>query len=137
MHRLSLVMVSGDSLVVAVNRLLIAVVSLVAEHRLWSTGSVVVAMLHRLSSPRHVTSSPTRDRTCVPWVGRQILIHCTTREDLKTFFWMWTIFKVFTELLTTLPLFDVLFSWPRRKWDFSSPTRDQTLPYPLHWKVKS
>ena len=73
-------------MVAAVNRLLIAVVSLVAEHRLWSTGSVVVAMLHRLSSPRHVTSSPTRDRTCVPWVGRQILIHCTTREDLKTFF---------------------------------------------------
>ena len=80
MHRLSLVMVSGDSLVVAVNRLLIAVVSLVAEHRLWSTGSVVVAMLHRLSSPRHVGSSRTRDPNHVSYIGRWILYHRATRE---------------------------------------------------------
>ena len=33
-----------------------------------------------LVAPQHVESSWTRDRTCVPCIGRQILIHCTTRE---------------------------------------------------------
>ena len=31
-------------------------------------------------APRHVGSSRTRDRTCVPCVGRRVLNHCTTRE---------------------------------------------------------
>ena len=38
---------------------------------LWHTGLVV---------PQHVESSQTRDQTCVPCIGRQILILCTTRE---------------------------------------------------------
>ena len=38
---------------------------------LWCTGLVV---------PRHVGSSQTRDRTCVPCIGRRILNHWTTRE---------------------------------------------------------
>ena len=29
---------------------------------------------------RHVGSSQTRDRTCVPCIGGQILNHCATRE---------------------------------------------------------
>ena len=33
-------------------------------------------------APRHVGSSQTRDRTCVPCIGRWILIHWTTREVL-------------------------------------------------------
>ena len=33
-----------------------------------------------LVAPQHVESSWTRDRTCVPCIGRRILIHCTTRE---------------------------------------------------------
>ena len=33
-----------------------------------------------LVAPWHVESSRTRDRTHVPCTGRQILIHCTTRE---------------------------------------------------------
>ena len=33
-----------------------------------------------LVTPRHVGSSRTRDRTCVPCIGRRILNHCTTRE---------------------------------------------------------
>ena len=39
--------------------------------QLWRTGLV---------APRHVGSSPTRDRTRVPCIGRWILNHCTTRE---------------------------------------------------------
>ena len=39
--------------------------------QLWLTGLV---------APRHVGSSQTRARTCVPCIGRQILNHCATRE---------------------------------------------------------
>ena len=38
---------------------------------LWLTGPV---------APRHVGSSQTRARTCVPCISRQILNHCTTKE---------------------------------------------------------
>ena len=41
---------------------------------------------------------------------------------------MWTIFKIFTELITILLLFYVLFVfWPQVMWDLSSLTRDGTL----------
>ena len=40
---------------------------------MWCTGLV---------APRHVRSSWTRDRTCVPCIGRRILNHCATREVL-------------------------------------------------------
>ena len=40
---------------------------------LWLTGPV---------APWHVGSSQTRARTRVPCIGRQILNHCATREDL-------------------------------------------------------
>ena len=33
-----------------------------------------------LVAPRHVGSSQTRARTCVPCTGRRILNHCATRE---------------------------------------------------------
>ena len=54
---------------------------LVVEHRLQmrrlsSCGSGLVA-------PRHVGSSQTRVRARVPFIGRQILNHCTTREALN------------------------------------------------------
>ena len=35
---------------------------------------------------QHVECSRTRDGTCVPWIGRRILIHCTTQEVQHTFF---------------------------------------------------
>ena len=38
-----------------------------------------------LVAPRHVGSSRTRDRTCVPCIARRILNHCTTREVLGNF----------------------------------------------------
>ena len=33
-----------------------------------------------LTAQWHVESSPTRDRTHVPWIGRWMLNHCTTKE---------------------------------------------------------
>ena len=33
-----------------------------------------------LAAPRCVKSSRTRDWTRVPWIGRQVVIYCTTRE---------------------------------------------------------
>ena len=53
--------------------------------QVWLTGSRAQAqqLWHTgLAAPRHVGSSRTRDRTCVPCIGRQILNHCTTREVL-------------------------------------------------------
>ena len=44
--------------------------------QLWCTGLV---------TPRHAGSSQTRDRICVPCIGRQILNHCTTWEVHKYF----------------------------------------------------
>ena len=41
-------------------------------------GSVIVA--HGPVAPRHVGSSQTRARTCVPCIGRWVLNHCATRE---------------------------------------------------------
>ena len=42
--------------------------------KLWLTGLVIL---------QHVGSSRTRDRTCVPCIGRWILNHCTTREAFE------------------------------------------------------
>ena len=81
---------SGFSLV-AESRLLIAVASLVAEHRpqvlglqQQLLGSVVV--MHELSCSWHVGSSPIRDGTLVSCIGRQILYHRATREAPKSTF---------------------------------------------------
>ena len=54
-------------LFVAVRRLLIAVASLVVAHRLSCCAAC-----------RDLPQ--TRDRTCVPCIGRRILNHCATRE---------------------------------------------------------
>ena len=50
------------------------------ERVLGSCGTWVVG-------PRHVGSSHTRDRTSVPSIGRQLLIHCATREVPKRHFY--------------------------------------------------
>ena len=42
------------------------------------------------------------------------------------FFLLWTIFKVFTEFVTTMLLFYVLVFWPHDTWDLNSLTMDQT-----------
>ena len=70
----------------AVLGLLIVVASLVAEHRLRKLGlqslQHVGSVAWSLVALSHVESSRTRDRTRVPCFGRQILIHCSTKEAL-------------------------------------------------------
>ena len=66
---------------VALCRLSVVAVSsgcslVLVAYLLWSTCLV---------APRHMGSSWIRDWTCVPWTGRWILIHCTTREVPNTF----------------------------------------------------
>ena len=45
-------------------------------------------MARALVALQHVESSWTRDETHVPCIGSWILIHCMTREILKTFLWI-------------------------------------------------
>ena len=82
-------------LFVAVHGLLMAVASLVAEHRLQARGLQQLCLagsraqaqqLWRtgLVAPQHVGSSRTRARTRVPCIGWRILNHCTTREARGT-----------------------------------------------------
>ena len=71
-------MASGSYTLIAERGLLILVVFLVAEH----TDSVIV--VRRLSC--HVTSSQSRDQTCVPCIGRWILNLQTTGEALMSSF---------------------------------------------------
>ena len=72
MHKFSLIAEGGGSSLVAVHWLLIAVVSLVAEHRalermgFYSCSSLVTW---------HVGSFRTRGQTSVPYISRQVLNH--------------------------------------------------------------
>ena len=54
-------------------------------HRLQGTLASVVVVHVGLVAPQHVESSRTRDQTHVPYTGRWILIHCTTREVPRVF----------------------------------------------------
>ena len=45
-------------------------------------------MVWGVSAPWHVESFQTRDRIHVPCIGRQILIHCATREVLMSLFFL-------------------------------------------------
>ena len=60
--------------------------------QLWLAGSRAQAQQLQctgLVAPRHVGSSQTRARTCVPCIGRQILNHCATREAQQiSFDWL-------------------------------------------------
>ena len=73
---------------VVVHRLLIAVASLVVEHRLQTCGLQQYGTRAQqlwctgLVATWHVGSSQTRARTHVPCIGRRILNHCATREAL-------------------------------------------------------
>ena len=77
-HGLSLVAVSGGYSLGS--RLLIAVASHCRAGALFTWASGVVA--HGLIALRHVGSSPNRDGTCVPCIGRWILNHWTTRKSI-------------------------------------------------------
>ena len=56
----------------------------VQAQQLWLTGLVAL---------RHMGSSQTRARTCVPCIGRQILNHCATREAPNLKFYNWKFFQ--------------------------------------------
>ena len=78
-------------LFIAVQELLIAVAPLI-EHRLEAHGLSSCDLQAQecmgssscnswaLVAPQHVESSQTRDKTHVPYIGKQILIHCTMSE---------------------------------------------------------
>ena len=76
----------GGLLFIAVCSLLIAVASRCGARALGTAELGLQApglqqlWLAGLVAPRHVGSSPTRARTCVPCIGRRILNHCATRE---------------------------------------------------------
>ena len=98
-HGLSLVAVSGGYSLGS--RLLIAVASHCRAGALFTWASGVVA--HGLIALRHVGSSPNRDGTCVPCIGRWILNHWTTRKSQNSY----------SALLVCLPysqLFSLLIS---------------------------
>ena len=82
--RLYLVAVSRGILPSCSARLLIAVASLVMEHRLQVHG-LQFLWCTDLVAPRHVESSQTRGRTHASCTGRQIPNHATTREVQKIF----------------------------------------------------
>ena len=65
-------------LFLVLHRLLLAVASIVVEHRLLSLGSGVAA--HCLVALRHVGSSWTRDQTSVSCIARRTLNLWTTKE---------------------------------------------------------
>ena len=65
-------------LFLVLHRLLLAVASVVVEHRLLSLGSGVAA--HGLVALRHVGSSWTRDQTSVSCIARRTLNLWTTKE---------------------------------------------------------
>ena len=78
-------------------------------YKAWALG-MWTPQLWRLGlvAPRHVGSSGTRDRTCVPCIGRQTLDHQTTREALQNefikknfFFNKWCLHVSGTHLLLT------------------------------------
>ena len=58
--------------------------------QLWRTGLV---------APLHVGYSQTRDRTCVPCIGRWILNHCATREVPGTLFYTFQL-KFFIQVIS-------------------------------------
>ena len=74
-------MAGGGSSLVVVHGLLIVVTSPVVEQRLqgvWALGIVA----YRLSCSTVWESSWIRHGACVPYIGKKIPIHCTTREVL-------------------------------------------------------
>ena len=62
--------------------------------------------------------------TSIQWLRMIYFTHIV--RFFKNICLMWTIFKVFIEFVTILPLFHVLAFWPRGMWEPSSLTRDGT-----------
>ena len=80
---LSLVVVSGEHSLLQRGLLVALSFSCCVEWALEARASVL--WLSSLVAPRQVESSPARDQTHVPCIGRRILNHWTTREVLRQF----------------------------------------------------
>ena len=78
---LSLVVESGDYSLVAVHRLLVVLASLVGRAQALGTQASYLQLMG-LVALQEVESSRIRDETRVPYVGRWILTHRTTKEVL-------------------------------------------------------
>ena len=97
LRRLSLVSSCRRYSLISLHGFLIVVAALVADHKLQGTrlcfqlgrSRAQAQELHNtgLATPRHMGSSRTRDRTCVPHLGRQILNHWATREVVYLTIW--------------------------------------------------
>ena len=129
--RLSLAVASWGYSLVVMHKLLIAIVSLVAEHKLWSQRASEVAacrfsscssqaLEHRLSSciaPWHVRSSQIKDWACVSCIGRKILYHWATREAcffvlfLNSFCKVFCLFVCFSQKWVHRAPHDVMWTW--------------------------
>ena len=86
--------------------------------------------------------APQRRYTCTCCsLGLQYLFLKSSRLNARVFylffkaFFMWTIFKVFMECVTILPLFYVLGFWLWDVWDLSSLTRNSSHTPALEGKV--
>ena len=77
-----LVTAGGSYSLAVVCKLLIAMTSLAAEHRLQGTGASVVVCEGSVAL-QHLDSSQTRDRTHVPSIGRWIPIHVPPGTSLS------------------------------------------------------
>ena len=63
-----------------------ALASVSVAHRFSRWGMQVQYLWGKgLAAPRHVESSQSGDQTRTPYIGRQTLIHCATREVLVDF----------------------------------------------------
>ena len=87
-----------------------------------------------LAALLQVGSSQSRVRS-VPCIGRRILHHWVTREALKIFFSMWTIFKVFLEFVIILCLF-LCFCFLAQRHVGSQLPNLRSNQHPLYWKRK-
>ena len=105
--------------------------SAVVTHGLSCAGTIVV--IHGLSCSSTGGTFPMKGLewdllTLVSCIGRQLLYHWATEAlVIITIFLMWTIFKVFIEFITILPLFYIWGLGAQGMWDRSPSTRAHTL----------
>ena len=85
----------------------------------WCTGLV---------APWHVESSQTRDHTPVSWIGRWILIHCTTSKVLLSLFWIFIIL-VRLQWWTFLIIYKFLMTYAEK----AMATHSSTLAWKIPW----
>ena len=79
-----------------------------------------------LVAPRDVKPSWTRNQDCVLCIGRQILIHCTTREVLQMVFMF--LFKGFLAIIVPAPILGIFIENFFHLCTICSPDRISRVP---------